>query len=133
MANQTGQTGATPRTDIDLEHFRKRLQEEKATAESIVGDDVITVARTGADTNMPTDEEDTRSMNAGTDLTMRGQNQALIANARQILSRIERAMQKLDEGTYGLSDVSGKPIPVERLEAIPYALMTADEQEKYGI
>jgi DnaK suppressor protein len=132
MANQTGQ-GATPRTDIDLEHFRKRLLEEKATADSIVGDDVITVARTGADTSTPSDEEDTRSMNAGTDLTMRGQNQALIANARQILSRIERAMQKLDEGTYGLSDVSGKPIPVERLEAIPYALMTADEQEKYGI
>jgi DnaK suppressor protein len=132
MATAPG-SSATPRTDIDFEYFRKRLLEEKATAESIVDDDVITVARTGADTNMPTDEEDTRSMNAGTDLTMRGQNQALVANARQILSRIERAMQKLNEGTYGLSDVSGKPIPVERLEAIPYALMTADEQEKYGI
>jgi DnaK suppressor protein len=128
----TPDSSAKPRTDIDFEYFRKRLLEEKTTAESIVGDDVITVARTGADTNMPTDEEDTRSMNAGTDLTMRGQNQALVANARQILTRIARAMQKLDDGTYGLSDVSGKPIPVERLEAIPYALMTADEQEKYG-
>src|ERR1700744_4273683 len=33
------------------------------------------------------------------------------------LSRLKRALQKSDEGTYGLSDVGGEPIPEERLEA----------------
>jgi DnaK suppressor protein len=45
------------------------------------------------------------------------------------LSDIERALQKIDDGTYGLSDVSGAPIPIERLEAIPEALYTLEEQK----
>ena len=44
------------------------------------------------------------------------------------LSNIERALQKIDEGTYGLSEASGAPIPIERLEAAPEALYTLAEQ-----
>jgi DnaK suppressor protein len=44
------------------------------------------------------------------------------------LSSIERALQKIDDGTYGLSDASGAPIPIERLEAYPDALYTLEEQ-----
>ena len=45
------------------------------------------------------------------------------------LSNIERALQKIDDGTYGLSDASGAPISMERLEAVPEALYTLDEQK----
>jgi DnaK suppressor protein len=45
------------------------------------------------------------------------------------LSNIERALQKIDDGTYGLSDGSGAPIPIERLEASPEALYTLEEQK----
>jgi DnaK suppressor protein len=45
------------------------------------------------------------------------------------LSNIERALQKIEDGTYGLSDASGAPIPMERLEAAPEALYTLAEQE----
>jgi DnaK suppressor protein len=45
------------------------------------------------------------------------------------LSNIERALQKIDDGTYGLSDASGAPIPIERLEATPEALYTLAEQK----
>jgi DnaK suppressor protein len=44
------------------------------------------------------------------------------------LAAIELAEERLREGTYGLSVVSGKPIPDERLEAIPWADRTAEEQ-----
>ena len=44
------------------------------------------------------------------------------------LSSIERALQKIEDGTYGLSDASGAPIPIERLEAYPDALYTLEEQ-----
>jgi DnaK suppressor protein len=43
---------------------------------------------------------------------------------------IQRALQKIDEGTYGLSDESGQPIPQSRLEAIPDALYTEREEEE---
>jgi DnaK suppressor protein len=42
------------------------------------------------------------------------------------LRAVERALQKIQEDTYGLSDVSGKPIP-SQLEAIPEALLTVEE------
>jgi DnaK suppressor protein len=44
------------------------------------------------------------------------------------LGNIERALQKIDEGTYGLSVGSGAPIAIERLEATPEALYTFEEQ-----
>lgn len=47
----------------------------------------------------------------------------------QRLRAIERALAKIDEGTYGLSDLSGDPIPKARLEAIPEALLTIQEEE----
>jgi DnaK suppressor protein len=45
------------------------------------------------------------------------------------LANIDRALQKIDEGTYGLSVGSGAPISIERLEATPEALYTFDEQK----
>lgn len=47
----------------------------------------------------------------------------------QRLRAIERALEKIDEGTYGLSDASGDPIPKARLEAMPEALFTIKEEE----
>ncbi len=46
------------------------------------------------------------------------------------LQYVERALQKIEEGTYGLSDDSGKPIPRGRLEAVPEAIRTVEEQER---
>jgi DnaK suppressor protein len=47
----------------------------------------------------------------------------------QRLRAIERALAKIDEGTYGLSDLSGDPIPKARLEAMPEAVLTIQEEE----
>ena len=47
------------------------------------------------------------------------------------LQAVERALQKIEEGTYGLSDDSGEPIPRGRLEAVPEATRTVEEQERY--
>jgi DnaK suppressor protein len=53
----------------------------------------------------------------------------LVSRDIERLSRVERALRKIEEGTYGFSDVSGKPIPDARLEATPDALNTVQEQE----
>lgn len=47
-----------------------------------------------------------------------------------ILRQIERALKKIEEGSYGVCDVSGEEIPLPRLEAIPYATMTVKSQEQ---
>ena len=46
------------------------------------------------------------------------------------LRAIDRALQKIDERTYGLSDVSGEPIPKARLEMVPEASLTVQEEEE---
>jgi DnaK suppressor protein len=43
---------------------------------------------------------------------------------------IDRALRKIEEGTYGLSDISGDPIPKARLEAVPEACLTIEEEER---
>jgi DnaK suppressor protein len=45
------------------------------------------------------------------------------------LAHIERALKKIDEGTYGVSDDSGELIPIERLNAVPEAIYTLKEQQ----
>jgi len=46
---------------------------------------------------------------------------ALVRNLQDLVSRIERALQKVERGNYGLCDECGLPIDPERLSAIPYA------------
>jgi DnaK suppressor protein len=46
---------------------------------------------------------------------------------RARLDAIDRALHRLDEGTYGRSTLSGEPIPDERLEADPAAELTIEE------
>lgn len=46
------------------------------------------------------------------------------------LEDVNRALKKVEEGTYGLSDDTGEPIPKGRLEAIPEAIYTVEGQER---
>jgi DnaK suppressor protein len=47
------------------------------------------------------------------------------------LAAVERAEARIDDGTYGLSVESGEPIAEERLEALPTAERTAEEQARF--
>jgi len=57
-------------------------------------------------------------------------NQSLHDVNDQRVADIQRALRKIDEGTYGLSDESGQPIPKERLEVMPEAILTVAEQSR---
>ena len=58
-------------------------------------------------------------------------DEALAVQLRAELEAVERAEKRLEDGTYGFSVDSGEPIPAERLEAIPWAERTTEEQERY--
>ncbi|HEX8260130.1 MAG TPA: TraR/DksA C4-type zinc finger protein [Rubrobacteraceae bacterium] len=46
------------------------------------------------------------------------------------LRNVERALQKIEEGTYGICDATGEPISKGRLEAVPEALYTLEAQQR---
>jgi DnaK suppressor protein len=54
-----------------------------------------------------------------------------LEDLRNELAAVERAEVRLREGTYGLSAESGAPIPDNRLEALPTAERTVEEEERY--
>ena len=60
-------------------------------------------------------------------LTEEGEDDAIAESMRDRLEAIERALHRLDDGTYGRSVQSGEPIPDERLEADPAAELTVEE------
>jgi DnaK suppressor protein len=60
-----------------------------------------------------------------------GVDDAVADQLRSELKAVERAASRLEEGTYGFSIVSGEPIPANRLESIPGAERTAEEQEHH--
>ncbi len=47
----------------------------------------------------------------------------------KVIRQIDRALEKIDENTYGVCDITHEEIPLPRLEAIPYATMTVKAQE----
>jgi DnaK suppressor protein len=65
------------------------------------------------------------------DLFDREIDATIVEQVEQRLEIVERALQKMEEGTYGLSDVSGEPIPRGRLEAVPEAIRTVEEQQRF--
>jgi RNA polymerase-binding transcription factor DksA len=104
-----------------LDAQRALLLEERATylhqAESLRAEaDSLAAGREPGDVQFDDEsgEGDTLAVERDFDL-------ALSEQARHAVEEIDRALAKLEDGTYGICEVSGDPIPKERLKAIPHA------------
>jgi DnaK suppressor protein len=78
------------------------------------------------DSGEPADEED--PANLASELYQDELDEGLAGDLRDELAAVERAEARLAAGTYGVSIESGKPIPDERLEALPTAERTVEEE-----
>jgi len=65
------------------------------------------------------------------DLSLSENNLVLGESVAQQCTEIDRALAKIDDGTYGFSDVSGQPIPRDRMQAYPQAVRTVAEEVLY--
>ena len=76
------------------------------------------------------DNEDHASGDLGSELFEEERDEGLRDQLRGDLDAVERAEQRLAEGRYGVSIESGEPIPDARLEAVPWAERTVEEEER---
>src|ERR671929_2277485 len=107
---------------MDPERARELLTAERARIEKAL-------ARLGhQDTGEEADEQDPG--NLASELYQDELDQGLADDLREELAAVDRAEARLAAGTYGLSVESGKPIPDERLEAVPTAERTAEEEAR---
>jgi RNA polymerase-binding transcription factor len=106
---------------MDADRARELLAAERARIERAIG------RLAHEDDSEPTDEFD--AANQASDLYEDELDEGLQEDLREQLAAVERAEQRLGEGTYGISIESGQPIPDERLEAIPMAELTVEEEQ----
>jgi DnaK suppressor protein len=66
---------------------------------------------------------------AGTATFERERDLSLVNNLRDLMERIDKALAKIDEGTYGRCDRCGKPIEKLRLKALPYANLCIKDKQ----
>lgn len=110
----------------EIDKFKKKLEELRAQLRNTirnVSEDVKSFEEPKGYSQHQADE--------GTDDFDQTISIEVSTKEQSILKQIDRALEKIEEGTYGMCDVSGEEIPIKRLEAIPYANMTVVAQEKY--
>ena len=81
------------------------------------------------DGNLPEDaegEEDTADL--ASSLMDKEMDMSVEEEIEDRMTAIEHALKKMQDGTYGICDVSGEPIPKSRLELLPWASLTAQMQ-----
>jgi DnaK suppressor protein len=105
---------------MDDERARELLLAERQRIERLLG-------RLGAeDDGEPADEYDPANLASG--IYQDEFDEGIRRDLREQLAAVERAEARLAAGTYGLSVLSGEPIPDERLEIVPTAELTLDEE-----
>ena len=105
---------------MDPDRARELLAAERARIERLLP------ARRHQDTGEEADDEDPG--NLASELYQDELDEGLADDLREELAAVERAEARLAAGTYGLSVESGEPIPDERLEALPTAERTVEEE-----
>lgn len=107
---------------MDTDRARTLLAAERAELEALLAD-----ATSSGGQDREAEQELGDSSDTADALESEGVDSAVEASLRERLAAVERAEQRLADGTYGLSVRTGKPIPDERLEVAPTAELNVDE------
>jgi len=111
---------------MDAERARELLTRERERIERELEE--LRTGRDGSDGELAA--VDQHNADAGTELFDEERDQSLIQRMERDLEAIAQAFRRLEDGTYGVSVESGEPIPDERLELVPWADRTVEEQAR---
>jgi DnaK suppressor protein len=109
------------REDLDFEHFRKLLEAERKRLLKEIDGVAADTQALDASAGEAEDRGDLSELDADNAI-----DQGLLEDLRAQLEEVNAALKRIAEGTYGICEETGKPIPVERLEAYPAARTLAD-------
>jgi DnaK suppressor protein len=101
---------------MDMEALRKRLEDERA---NLLEQQEVLAGNHAAEPPMENGVSQ-HSADYATDLYLRDRDQALVRNAKDLIFQIDAALDRLDDGTYGICERCDQPIATERLEARPH-------------
>jgi RNA polymerase-binding protein DksA len=113
-----------------LVRLRTRLEDERQRLTVLLENlerqrEDMRIAETSSEHNSDPDNMDGGSLAFEMEMDFSKQD-----NARDLLEKVNHALERMDEGTYGTCEVSGRPIPLARLEALPYATTTVEMADR---
>jgi RNA polymerase-binding transcription factor DksA len=116
---------------LDLAKFKKLLEDERTRVEDEIKG-IESMDRTTSQTEETAElsDYDQHIGDAGTETFERERDLALEEGAEVILRQVEVALQKIEDGAYGVCERCGKPIAAARLEAIPYTPFCIEDAER---
>lgn len=117
------------RAGLDRQFVEQQRERLLALRKQLLGGEESNLARERAFQQEHGDEAEEEEERAQTSSQLEV-DQALHDVDDRRIANIDRALQKIAEGSYGLSDLSGEPIPRARLEATPEALFTVQEESR---
>lgn len=105
------------------EYFRKKLQDWK---DSILADSKDTLSHLQSETASLPDVADRASAETDKSIELRARDRQ-----RKLISKIDAALRRIDDGSYGYCDETGEPISLGRLMARPVATLSLEAQERH--
>jgi RNA polymerase-binding protein DksA len=115
---------------IDTNHFRERLLDERKRVAAALQNLHDDHAGTLSDEAGEESAYDNHLADTATDTYDRELDYTLEENSEHVLAEIDAALKRIDDGTYGICTNRGEQIPVERLEALPWATLCIDCQRE---
>jgi len=105
------------------EYFRRKLIGWK---EEILRESNMTLQHLQEDTSQEPDIADRASVETDRALELRTRDRQ-----RKLISKIDAALKRIDDGSYGYCEETGEPISLKRLEARPIATLSIEAQERH--
>ena len=124
------------RTDLNFEEFRKRLNKERVHLTELHHKEragIIEENQNASDNELGAYRvfDDGTIEDSAAVLADMERERMADTDITDMLREIDAALARLDDGTYGIDEVTGEPIPIERLRALPWASMTVQTAEQY--
>jgi DnaK suppressor protein len=109
-----------------LDRFKKRLEEEKERLEDQIADYERVLEEARLTESSSDRSPDPGNAEASSMKLEYAKELSIEQNTLDLLSKANRALERIDAGTYGICESCGKAIPIERLEVLPYSTLCVE-------
>ena len=116
--------------DSTLKRLATRLDDERTRLEHIIAEhdrerEESRIAEGSADRSADPDNVDGGAIAVELEMDL-----SMVQNARDLLELVLHAQDRMDKGLYGTCEITGEPIPIARLDALPYATTTVEAAQR---
>ncbi|MFZ0626812.1 MAG: TraR/DksA C4-type zinc finger protein [Acidimicrobiia bacterium] len=113
-----------------VERFRKRLEEERDRLQTLIDEYEQELEEARLSESSSDRSPDPGNAEASSAKLEYAKELSIEQNTLDLLDKVQRALERIQDGSYGTCEVCGKPIPMARLDVLPYTSFCVDDARK---